>query len=109
MSAARSHCRRGQLTFSVPSARLEWVLARVCLHALVGPQGAIAEAELETTQGLPRTDSVNLSGKAMQESRLLAQATQKNAMMLYPCDRTLVGPATASLRCKDRRTIYRSP
>jgi magnesium chelatase family protein len=74
------------------------MLARVSSCAVIGLDGAVVEAEVDVSTGMPSFVIVGLPDTAVQESRERVQAAVKNAGLAFPYRRVTVNLAPADLR-----------
>jgi magnesium chelatase family protein len=74
------------------------MLARVSSCAVIGLDGAVVEAEVDVSNGMPSFVIVGLPDTAVQESRERVQAAVKNAGLAFPYRRVTVNLAPADLR-----------
>ncbi|MBN2085064.1 MAG: YifB family Mg chelatase-like AAA ATPase [Anaerolineales bacterium] len=74
------------------------MLARVSSCAVIGLDGAVVDAEVDVSNGMPSFVIVGLPDTAVQESRERVQAAVKNAGLAFPYRRVTVNLAPADLR-----------
>jgi magnesium chelatase family protein len=74
------------------------MLAKVSSCAVIGLDGAVVEAEVDVSNGMPSFVIVGLPDTAVQESRERVQAAVKNAGLAFPYRRVTVNLAPADLR-----------